>query len=126
MKPQDRVEFIENGKMGTLCPTICFLTSDGDDDLSVVFDNEKTTTTLNCFDGGREAFRVVGQENARPIPRKCGAGKGADCCVFLTCGADGFSCERFSSMRDTLLFKTMNAKRNPSEPYPNCMVFSDQ
>jgi len=58
-----------------------------------------------------------------PDPQKCGSGRGADCCIFLTMGLGGFSCERFTGLRDTLIFKTMNAKRDPGEPYPECMKY---
>ena len=70
---------------------------------------------------GTDDLKVTGQYKAVPEPKKCGAGKKADCCIFLTVGADGFCCERFSSLRDSLIFKTMSAKRNPTEPYPDCM-----
>ena len=69
----------------------------------------------------------VGPENAVADFRKCGAGQGAECCVFLTGGAKGADCERFGTFRDTLLFKSnMNAKRNPAEPYPECMIFDGE
>ena len=58
-----------------------------------------------------------------PDPKKCGAGKGDDCCIFITVGPDGFSCERFTSLRNTLIFRSMNAKRNPEQVYPECMIF---
>lgn len=60
-----------------------------------------------------------------PDFKKCGGGKGADCCIFLTVGEDGFCCERFSSLRGLLISKipTMTAKRNPPVEisYPECM-----
>jgi len=58
-----------------------------------------------------------------PDPRKCGAGREADCCIFITVGTDGPCCERFTVIRDDLIFKTMHAARNPEEPYPECMKF---
>ena len=68
----------------------------------------------------------VGPENAAADFRKCGAGQGAECCRFLVGGAGGAECARFSSMRDRIIFKSdMNAKRDPSEPYPECMIFED-
>ena len=57
-----------------------------------------------------------------PDPMKCGVSKGKNCCIFLIVKAlDGFCCERFTSLRDTLIFTPMNAKKNPIEPYPECM-----
>lgn len=123
MKAQDRVKERKTGRLGTLCPSISMLRSDGDDELSVVFDGAQSGITLNCFEGGREAFEVIGPENAVPDFNKCGAGKGPACCIFLTMGANGFCCERFSDLRYSLIFKrgSMVAQRDPTEPYPNCM-----
>ncbi len=67
-----------------------------------------------------EPFRGL---TPNPDMEKCGAGQGADCCIFLTVGAKGPCCERFTSMRNTLLFRTMNAKRDPKESWPECMIF---
>lgn len=55
----------------------------------------------------------------------CGAGKGKDCCIFLTVGKDGPECQRFTSLRNTLIFKKekMNAQREPTEMYPKCMTW---
>jgi len=58
-----------------------------------------------------------------PDVKKCGAGRGDDCCIFITVGPDGVACERFTDLRNTLIFKSMTAKRNPAEPYPECMIF---
>ena len=63
----------------------------------------------------------VGVYDVKPDLHKCGAGKDDDCCIFLTAGPKGPCCERFSSLRDTLIMKKMNAKRNPIEAYPECM-----
>jgi len=62
-------------------------------------------------------------DHTKPDPIKCGAGRGEECCIFLTAGSKGFECERFGSLRDMLISRTMNAKRNPEEPYPQCMKF---
>lgn len=71
----------------------------------------------------RANLEDLGPENANADLHRCGAGKGAECCRFLTVGAEGACCERFSPFRDSLIFKDMNAQRNPSEPYPKCMIF---
>ncbi len=65
----------------------------------------------------------LGEYQATPNLHKCGAGRKAECCIFLTMGPNGVCCERFSSMRDTLIFKVMSAERNPPEPFPDCMIF---
>ena len=64
-------------------------------------------------------------EKAQADPKKCGAGKGVDCCIFMTVGANGFECERFSALRNTLIFKKeqMVAKREPTELYPGCQIY---
>ena len=122
MKARDRVRLKADGRVGTLFPTIYLLLSDGDDALSVAFDNgDGSGTTLNCFDGGRNAFEMIGTYDAKPDPIKCGTGKGKDCCIYLTAGVKGFECERFGGLHSTLNFKTMAAKRAPGEPYPECM-----
>jgi len=124
--PQMRVRHKATGREGTLCTTIYLLLSDGDDTLSVVYDRDgkgSTPLALNC-DGGRGAFEVIGPENAVADPVKCGAGRGAECCIFLTVGSNGFNCERHGSMRYSLQFKNMNAKRDPSAPYPLCQITS--
>lgn len=82
----------------------------------VVYDN----TNVGC---GTLKSLLVEIPFIVPIPdlKKCGAGKGDKCCIFLTVGKDGFNCERFTELRDALIFRTMNAKRDPKEPYPHCM-----
>ncbi len=62
----------------------------------------------------------LGLVNPQPNFSACGAGKMENCCIFLTVGPQGISCERFSSLRNSLMFKTMSAKRQPTEAYPNC------
>ena len=70
-----------------------------------------------------EKLEVIGRYEAQPDPVKCGAGRGADCCIFLTTSPNGFECQRFSHMRNILIFKKMSAERNPTEPFPECMKF---
>lgn len=56
-------------------------------------------------------------------PKKCGAGKGAECCIFLMCGPKGFECARFGSLHAYLAARTdMHAKRNPTAPFPTCQI----
>lgn len=66
---------------------------------------------------------IVGPEDAKADLKKCGAGQGTECCIFLTMGSKGPCCERHSDMRTSLIFKTMNAKREPIETYPDCQKF---
>ena len=84
----------------------------------VVYDGTNTG-----FGTDHRLLEVVEFEKPIPDPVKCGAGKGAECCIFVTAGTTGFECERFTGLRDTLIFRTMTAKRNPEEPYPLCMKF---
>jgi len=84
----------------------------------VVYEN------TNCGLGtNRNLLEVITEEPHIPDIEKCGAGKGEECCIFITVSGKGFMCERFSELRDSLIFKTMNAKRDPIEPYPECMKF---
>lgn len=52
---------------------------------------------------------------------KCGGGKGAQCCKFITVGAEGFCCERDGPMHKLLEQKKgMSARRIPILPFPAC------
>lgn len=85
-------------------------------ELAVVY--EGTTSFLGTDTG---VLKEIGTYDATPDYERCGAGKGAACCIFLAVGVGGFCCERFSGLRDDLIFRDMKAKRNPPEPYPECM-----
>lgn len=114
MDNQTRVRHTSTDRTGTVCPDLmgCCDT----DEVAVVWDG------LNTFTATAEKHLTdLGPENAIPEPKACGAGKGDDCCVFLTVGANGFECERHSSLRWSLVFKDMSAKRDPTEPFPQCM-----
>ena len=55
-------------------------------------------------------------------------GRGDACCIFLTLAADGFTCERFGRLHQTLVEKvpkTFIAQRVSAQPHPACMVFTD-
>lgn len=109
-----KVRNTETGKHGVVVDDIMNCCSS--DETPVVYEGETGflgTDTNNLED--------LGPENAQADLHKCGAGKGADCCIFLTGNADGPHCERFSSFRNHLIFKTMRAKRHPAEPWPECM-----
>ena len=71
-----------------------------------------------------EDLEVIGPENAKADMEKCGAGKGEECCIFLTIGSNGPGCERFGSLRDSLIFRRsqMRAKREPDKLFPNCQL----
>lgn len=86
------------------------------------------TETLVVFDGTdagqgtqTDELTVIGEYEATPDHVKCGAGQGEKCCIYLVCGAQGFECARFSSLRMSLIFKTMNAKRRANRLFPACM-----
>lgn len=72
---------------------------------------------------GTDAGDLVVAISGKPVPDaiKCGAGREAECCIFLTAGPKGLCCERFTALRDVLIFKKMTAARHPAEPYPHCM-----
>lgn len=86
------------------------------DETLVVFEGVNYGEVVRTAD-----LKIIGRENAVPVPELCGAGRGDECCIFLTCGPDGFCCERFSKLRNTLVTKRdMSAKRNPTEMFPHC------
>lgn len=77
-------------------------------------DNYFTGTDVNKLES-------LGPLNPEAEFKGCGGGKREKCCKFLTAGPNGLDCERFSSLRNTLIFKNgMSAQRQPSEPYPEC------
>jgi len=56
-------------------------------------------------------------------PKKCGAGQGEKCCVFLTLGPNGFQCQRDGEMGNFLFSRNdMIAKRAPIHSYPDCQL----
>ena len=88
-------------------------------EVSVVFDGE----TASCGTDWQK-LEIIGQENAVADKDKCGAGKGEDCCIFLTAGGNGFECARFGDLHWDLQFRIMNAKRHPDKLFPNCQLSS--
>ena len=66
-------------------------------------------------------------EPVEPIPARCGVGRSAECCAFLTADATGFNCERGGRLELLLTTRAqkgeMIACRLPREPYPQCMKF---
>lgn len=55
---------------------------------------------------------------------KCGAGKGADCCIFFGTSVIGPECLRFSNSHRSLVSRKaqMIAQREPTEHYPDCQL----
>ena len=113
-----QVQFSENGRLGMAVDDL--MNRCADFETPVVWDGEGAFSGTNTAD-----LKDLGIPNHIPYHSKCGSGRGAECCIYLTVGADGFRCERFSSMRHTLSFRTMNSKRDPKEVYPNCMIFEE-
>lgn len=67
----------------------------------------------------------------QPDMKGCGAGRGADCCIYLTASPSGICCERGGELHNTLVAKQpeMNARRMPGigeQPYPTCMIFLEE
>lgn len=113
--PQMIVE--AEGQRGVTCPD--FMNCCTPDETPVVWEGKPT------FEGVPTAsLRVVGPESAKPEIEGCGVGRGAECCIFLTAGPDGFCCERFGPLRFTLIFRKsgMAAQREPVAPYPGCFL----
>lgn len=72
----------------------------------------------------------VARSEVVPNPAKCGAGREAECCIFLTVGAEGFSCERFGPLdaecRRRAREYGWSAQRVPEEPWPTCMIHEEE
>lgn len=116
MKTQTRVRRKSDGRLGVVVNDnfdCCLIT-----EVPVVYDGSTSFLGTDHTD-----LEDLGPENAIADLLRCGAGKGTECCIFLTVGVEGACCKRFSSLRDTLIVKDMNAQRNPPEPYPECMIF---
>ncbi len=69
-------------------------------------------------------LEIVGPEDAAiRDPKKCGAGRGEKCCIFLVVGTDGFECQRFGQLRTSIQFRSgMVAKREPLMMFPDCQL----
>lgn len=59
---------------------------------------------------------------------RCGGGRGAECCIWLTVGRDGYCCERFGPLHTMIIgrSKTWSAKRKPVQPFPDCQLPTDK
>lgn len=116
IKVQTRVKHMQSGLTGTTCPDLMSCCSPGE--VPVIWDGK------DAFEGTDETLlEVLGPENAVPAVKRCGMGRGAECCIFLVTGAGGFKCARFSDVRWSIIFKKagMRAQREPVVAYPGCM-----
>ncbi|PIR02708.1 MAG: hypothetical protein CO031_02100 [Candidatus Nealsonbacteria bacterium CG_4_9_14_0_2_um_filter_37_38] len=117
-RPQLVVRNKETGSIGVTCRDLPGpLSCDGPDEVSVVYDG--TTVALGT---DYRAFEIMGPENAVADLNKCGTGKGEEACIFLVVGPDGAECQRFGNLRWDLIFRTMNAKRQPEKLFPKCQL----
>ena len=108
----------EDGRIGVVCPDLpSYLSVLGPDEVNIVFEGNNFATGTNW-----EMLEVTGHEDAVADLKKCGAGRGEETCIFLIVGSAGAECQRFGSMRFDLIFRTMKAKRHPTELYPNCQL----
>ncbi len=89
----------------------------GPDEVPVVYSG---STVANAVDW--KNLEILGPENAIADVEKCGAGKGEQCCIFLSINAGKPKCQRFGDLRWYLIFNTrhMTAKRHPGEIFPGC------
>ncbi len=118
LPPGTRVRLRSSGLTGTVCPDLPGpLSCIGSGEVGVVFDGSTCSEATAIGD-----LNDLGSEDPQPDPQKCGAGREAECCIFLTVGPNGFVCERFTSLRWDLVLKKMSAERHPPEPYPACMI----
>lgn len=108
----------EDGKKGVVVDEMGFMRVCSDEEVPVVFEG-----TAAYFGTDFRELELLGKEDAVADFEKCGGGKGAECCKFLAAGARGFTCERFGSLRNAIIFKKdMAAKREPTEMFPNCQI----
>ncbi len=119
IKTGHQVQLAKNGRLGMAVNDL--MSCCADFETPVVWDGEGRFNGTDTAD-----LKDLGIPDHTPNHIKCGSGKGAECCIYLTAGAGGFSCERFSTLRHTLQFRTMNAKRKPKEVYPDCMISEEQ
>lgn len=119
MEPQTLVKRKSDGKLGVIVPDSFGCCDEG---VAVVFDgNSYYQETMP------DNLEVIGHENAIADFKKCGGGLGEQCCIFLTADATGFTCDRFSSLRASIIFKDdMVSKRYPVEMYPNCQLEEEE
>ena len=91
----------------------------GSNEVPVVWDGDDSFVGTDY-----RLLEVVGPYKPQIDPQRCGTGRGEDCCIYLVCGAEGFECQRFGSLRYNLIFRKekMNAKRQPERLYPNCLL----
>jgi len=119
-KPRLVVKNVRTNEIGVTCDDLPgMLSCNGPEEVSVVYDG----STCTCGTDWRD-LTILGNEEAKADLKKCGAGRGAEACIFLTVGPGGAECKRFGSLRWDLIFRTMNAKRNPEKLYPACQFQS--
>lgn len=110
----------QSGKIGVVCPDLGgMLSCCTDEEVPVVYEG----TSVSCgtlFD----QLEIIGPENAGADLKKCGAGQGENCCIFLTVGTNGPECQRFGNLRWDLVFRksSMASKREPTELFPGCQL----
>jgi hypothetical protein len=70
-------------------------------------------------------LELVGPESPVANAAACGAGRGRDCCIFLTVGIHGLECDRHTTLRADILIRKpgMSAQRQPDEAFPACRAF---
>ena len=115
---QRRVRHLPDNHLGVTVDD--FMNCCAENETPVVYDGETSFLGTETAD-----LEDLGPENAQADLNACGAGRGADCCRYLTVGPEGPCCERFGELRYTLIFKRdMTAQRDPAEPFPQCKIFA--
>ena len=112
------VKHIETGKKGVISTGGHYFPGEG---VAVVYEGN-TSFVMTTED----RLEVLREENAIPNIHKCGAGRGAECCIFLLVGGDGIECSRFAKERDAVIAMFNkpghSAARHPTQMYPACMT----
>ena len=117
--PPQTIVIMDDDK-GVTCPD--FMSTCSEEETPVVWEGESSFSGIETTE-----LTVVGPENAIPDMKKCGAGQGHRCCIFMVLSPSGLRCERFGSMRFDLILMSHNmmAKRRPVKMFPACQDLED-
>ena len=104
--------------------------------LAIYFPGEVAVLWEDGFDQEVSSFydpaelTSVGREEPVADLKRCGSGRGAECCIFLTMEGEGPTCQRFLSLHAMLLERAkkgeMGSRRIPKELFPNCQLLDGE
>lgn len=104
----------ETGEVGVVAQDI--LSCCGPDQEPVVYDGSDAFLGTN-----RDELELIGTYDKRiDDPKRCGAGLGEYACIYASFEGGDTVCQRFSPLRNTLIFRTMTASARPAHLKPEC------